>query len=230
MAQDNGIVSVNPFAKVEIMTVSKRLLLFGLISILMPACSRQPDKVSELPNTKSAEKKLLAQGDPAPLEARIAELESRIRTLEARLTDVPKPPPPPREAMDQEPTRPAEYETQPIDDGLHTRNRTGPPQGPGNQDKPNRSAKTRPEFPDIGGNYFKDGKRLPEMECKIIQVDARLTVINEKKEAAPAHFDVGLSHILVPGWNLRGDIVGSEIYWTTGLDADSGKPDHRWVP
>ena len=92
------------------------------------------------------------------------------------------------------------------------------------------SARGHSEFPDIGGNYFLDGKRLPEMQCKIVQVDARLTVIDEKKEAAPAHFDVSGTHILVPRWKLRGEIVDGEIYWSKGLEADSGKPDHRWVP
>jgi hypothetical protein len=211
------------------MFLFKKFLLFGFVGLLTSACSRQPNALSDSHVSQPPDRKVAAPADQGRLEAKIAQLEERIRTLETMLANVSKPPPPPREAMDQEPTRPAEFETQPVDDGLHTRNRSGP-QGPGSQDKPNRPAKARPEFPDIGGNYFKDGKRLPEMECKIIQVDARLTVINEKKEAAPAHFDIGGTHILVPRWNLRGEIVGSEIYWSTGLEADSGKPDQRWVP
>lgn len=172
---------------------------------------------------------LASQTDQVSLEAKVAELEDRIGALEAKLAGASKqagrgvPAKP-------EMVQPTEFEAPLSDDGLHTRNKGSTPPVAGNREPDARSTKARPEFPDIGGNYFLNGERLPENQCKIVQVDARLTVINPKKEAAPAHFNISGTHILVPRWNLRGEIVGGEIYWSKGLENDSGKPDHRWVP
>src|SRR5882724_9558444 len=177
------------------MSHSKQWLSAGLAGLLLTACSQQPSGKTEAPRPKPDNGSLASQADRVPFEAKIAELEDRIRTLEAKLASVSNQPtrgiPPNPEVV-----QPSEFDPSPIDDGLHTRNKGMPSQTPGVREPDARTGKGRVEFPDIGGNYFLNGERLPERQCKIIQVDARLIVINEKKESAPAHFDISGTHIL----------------------------------
>jgi hypothetical protein len=87
----------------------------------------------------------------------------------------------------------------------------------------------KPPLPNLNGVWFVNNLRTPSNETRIIQAGDRLTLINERKEAALANFDATRQYVIVPRWNLRGLVVGNEIFWRRGSEPDSTEPLFRWV-